>query len=333
MFYALNKDGVKIDAYEAIENEQYFCPICNNPVILKRGQVNTAHFAHENNVCDDEWNYDMSPWHKRMQNNFAKEAHEVVVSHQGKKHRADVLIGEIVIEFQFSPITAAEFEDRNTFFKSAGYRLAWVFNLSQISEENLHESDEKENMMIWKHSMRIFANSDYLGETNDKFALWFSYYGDSEYEENGAEALQRVIWAIKDDDGCYSMKRFLTMPYLIVMNGKGKINPNHFFYSKKDFFLDEVSLLKDKHEFSIKYRGEKGKTKQSYICPRKSNEFGIDIWGEKGCCYCQYCYMVARTGTGNSKKYASYCCYPKQVRELCEAHLGYECSQVKIYEL
>ena len=119
MFYALNKDGIKTDADEAIENEKYFCPICNNPVILKRGQVNTAHFAHENNVCDDEWNYDMSPWHKRMQNNFAKEAHEVVVSHQGKKHRADVLIGDIVIEFQFSPITAAEFEDRNTFFKKS----------------------------------------------------------------------------------------------------------------------------------------------------------------------------------------------------------------------
>ena len=68
MFYALNKDGIRIDAYEADKNEQYTCPICNNRVILKRGSVNIDHFAHEANVCEDTWNYDMSEWHKRMQN-------------------------------------------------------------------------------------------------------------------------------------------------------------------------------------------------------------------------------------------------------------------------
>ena len=26
MFYALNKDGIRIDAYEADKNEQYTCP-------------------------------------------------------------------------------------------------------------------------------------------------------------------------------------------------------------------------------------------------------------------------------------------------------------------
>ena len=51
MFYALNKDGIRIDAYEADKNEQYTCPICNNRVILKRGSVNIDHFAHEANVC------------------------------------------------------------------------------------------------------------------------------------------------------------------------------------------------------------------------------------------------------------------------------------------
>ena len=59
MFYALNKDGIRIDAYEADKNEQYTCPICNNRVILKRGSVNINHFAHEANVCEDTWNYDI----------------------------------------------------------------------------------------------------------------------------------------------------------------------------------------------------------------------------------------------------------------------------------
>ncbi len=96
MFYALNKDGIRIDAYEADKNEQYTCPICNNRVILKRGSVNIDHFAHEANVCEDTWNYDMSEWHKRMQNYFPRESQEVVVSHKGRKHRADVLIGDMM---------------------------------------------------------------------------------------------------------------------------------------------------------------------------------------------------------------------------------------------
>ena len=79
----------------------------------------------------------MSEWHQRMQSYFPKESREVVVNYKGRKHRADVLIGDIVLEFQYSPITAAEFDDRNSFFKNAGNRLAWVFNLSQISDENL----------------------------------------------------------------------------------------------------------------------------------------------------------------------------------------------------
>lgn len=336
MLYALNSSGFRIGACDADKDERYSCPICNNHVILKRGLINIAHFAHESNVCEDNWNYDMSIWHYRMQNYFPKESQEVVVTYQGKKHRADVLIGDIVIEFQFSPITASEFEERNNFFKKAGYRLAWVFNLSKISEENLYVSyvtDENNHMMVWKHPMRIFANSDYLGEKNKRFALWFSYGGDDEFDEFGAEYIERVIWAIKDDDGYYSMRRFISNNYAIIMNDESKINPNHFFYSKIDFFKEKISELKSKHAYSVKYKGKKGEPKQSYICPRRSEKFGIDMRGEKGCYYCRYCYMVAQTSCESGKMYASYCCYPTQVRELREGHPGYECLEVDIFEI
>ena len=85
--------------------------------------------------------------------------------------------------------------------------------------------------------------------------------------------------------------------------------------------------------FAVKYRGKKGEPKQSYICPRRSGKFGIDMWGEQGCYYCRYCYMVAQTENESGKMYASYCCYPTQVRELCEGHPGYECPQVDVYEI
>ena len=333
MFYALNKDGQRIDAYEAKHDEKYVCPICHNPVILKKGLINVAHFAHESNECIDDWNYDMSEWHKRMQNCFPKDAQEVVVCHHDKKHRADVLIDDIVLEFQFSAITAAEFEDRNVFFRNAGYRIAWIFNLSQISDDNLYESDTKDNMMIWKQPMRIFANSDYLGENNKSFALWFSFRGDNEFEEIGEEYIERVVWAIRDDDGAYSLRRFIKSSYPIVMDGKTAINPNRFFYSRKDYFKEALSELKNKHSFSVKFSGKKGESKESYICPRRHDKFGIEIWGENGCCYCRYCYMIAQTEKDNKKMFASYCCYPSQARELCEGHPGYECSRVDFFDI
>lgn len=333
MFYALDKGGTRISANKATKKEQYFCPICHNPVMLKSGLVNADHFAHEDYVCDDNWNYDMSKWHKRMQDNFSKEFREVVVKHNGKQHRADILIDDMVIEFQFSDITAAEFEERNDFFKNAGYRLAWVFNLSEVPDDKLYPSDDKPNMMIWKNPKRIFSNVANLGANNRNFALWFSYYGDQEYEENGIEALERVIWAIKDDEDCYSMKRFITLPYQILIDGEKEINPNRFFYSREDYFREILDELKSKHAYSVKYSGEQGKAKESYICPKKAGAFGIQIWGEYGCSYCKYCYMIAKKETRTNKKYAAYCCYPKQVQESSEGHPGYECSVVNIYEL
>lgn len=333
MFYALNKDGKRVEACDADRNEQYTCPLCNNRVILKRGAIKIAHFAHESNLCEDTWNYDMSEWHKRMQNYFPKESQEVVVSNNGKKHRADVLIDDIVLEFQYSPITAVEFDERNEFFKNAGYRLAWVFNLNHISEDNLYMSEGKENLMIWKHPMHIFANADYLGENNKRFALWFSFGGDDEFDEVGKEYIERVVWAIKDDDGYYSLRRFCTSKYSIELGDESEINPNCFFYSKKDFFKEKLLELKKKHSYTVKYRGKKGKSRQSYICPRRKGSFGIEMWSEDGCFNCRYCYMVAKKEDEGIKMYASYCCYPTQVRELCEGHPGYECSQVDIYEI
>lgn len=333
MLYALNANGHRIDADAANKGEQYTCPICNSPVILKQGHINVAHFAHESNQCDDDWNYDMSEWHKRMQNYFPKESQEVVVNYRGRKHRADVLINDVVLEFQFSPITASEFEARNRFFKNAGYRLAWVFNLSHIPDDNLYLSDDRDNMMIWKHPMRIFANADYLGENNKRFALWFSFGGDDQFEDIGEEYLERVVWAIKDEDGYYSMRRFFTSDYAIALNNDREIDLDEFFDYERACFKQKLAELKNNHSFSIKYRGAKGKPRDAYMCPRKNGEFGISLGGEHGCYYCKHCYMVAQTTKPEGKVFASYCCYPKRVRELNGAHPGYECHEVDIFEL
>ena len=70
------------------------------------------------------------------------------------------------------------------------------------------------------------------------------------------------------------MRRFFTSDYAIVMDGESVVDPNRFFYSKKDFFKEKLLELKSKHSFAVKYRGKKGEAKESYICPRRNGKFG-----------------------------------------------------------
>ena len=120
MLTAVDKNGEIIDIEDANLDEEYFCPTCHSPLIIKSGLLNVTHFAHKSSECTDNWNYDTSSWHRKLQSYFPKNAREVVVTSEGKTHRADVLIDKTVIEIQHSSISAEEFADRNDFFISLG---------------------------------------------------------------------------------------------------------------------------------------------------------------------------------------------------------------------
>lgn len=130
MFKAKGKDGNPVWIDNAIKGEEYFCPICDKPLIIKAVNSEIAtHFAHKKGSgCFDNWSHDMSEWHKAWQNRFPKEYREVVVAKNGIKHRADVLINDTVIEFQHSPISHEEILERNAFYLSCGYRVVWIFD-------------------------------------------------------------------------------------------------------------------------------------------------------------------------------------------------------------
>lgn len=130
MFVARDTEGTLIWADEANKQTDYFCPVCSGKLILRAGEVNAHHFAHEAGACPDHWHYDMSDWHKTMQEQFPIECREVVMKHNGEIHRADVFKDGVVVEFQHSPITPQEFRERNTFYNTLGYKVAWVFDVS-----------------------------------------------------------------------------------------------------------------------------------------------------------------------------------------------------------
>ncbi len=133
MYIANDETGNRISIEAADPLKTYFCPICNEPLIIKAKDSTCVHthFAHKRGaVCYDNWTHDMSEWHKKWQNCFPVEFREVVMEKDGIKHRADVFNGSVVIEFQHSPITADEIRARNDFYLSCGYPVVWVFDMT-----------------------------------------------------------------------------------------------------------------------------------------------------------------------------------------------------------
>ncbi|MEQ6359502.1 competence protein CoiA family protein [Thermoanaerobacter thermohydrosulfuricus] len=53
--YAVDKEGKLHNAKEAEKGKQYYCPSCGEKVILRKGKIRTAHFAHKANAnCSEE---------------------------------------------------------------------------------------------------------------------------------------------------------------------------------------------------------------------------------------------------------------------------------------
>ncbi len=265
-----------------------------------------------------------------MQNYFPKHFHEIVVQHNNHKHRADILIDDIVIEFQHSPISISEFNDRNVFFKKAGYRLAWVFDLSeQYGSENIYFQEYRtlDYLMHWKHPKKIFSNIRYLSDSNKDFALWFAYKDD----DSDLFLLDKVIWSPINEYGERILNRFIVSQHIKTMNYE--FNPQELFYTKEDNFKVALRQLKTKFPYEIKYKGVKEHRAIEYTCPR-NKKFGIKLSSEGGCFYCQYCYMAVLKKREDTSKWAIYCTYPNQSRKLCNyMHPGYECDKVYIYSI
>ena len=318
MFVALDESGNRIDVSDAIRGSNYYCPHCHGTVVVREGEINAKHFAHQKGVCVDEWQYDMSQWHRDMQAYFPLSAREVIVTANGKTHRADILVGDVVIEFQHSPISAREYADRNCFFAAAGYRLAWVFDVrEQVEEERLFfpDRDDDQLLMAWKNPPRMFSAGPFPNDKEKRFSIWLALNDD-----NG---ISKVIWSLADEGGSPSFRRIVLSEHGVCL--ETNMDTNRFFYSREDYLLQAIAELKREHRFSVKYVGKKGEPQQAYICPRRK-EFGIDLFSAQGCKYCAYCYMMARKKRPEKSMWAVYCCYPKQVRECSEPHPGYECD-------
>jgi len=165
MFIALDENGKKINIDNADPSRNYLCPVCMQSLTIKAENSPNVrtHFAHKRK-CVDTWIHDMSEWHYSWQCCFPEECREVVVEKDGIKHRADVLIGNYVIEFQNSRISGDEIRERNIFYTGCGKVVIWVFNANG-KVKNFYETNgcidpARADKLEWKRVRKEFENQN-----------------------------------------------------------------------------------------------------------------------------------------------------------------------------
>ena len=303
MEFALTSDHHRIHALDAEKGQEYYCPVCGNQVIPRQGEVNSWHFAHVTS-CVDDWKYDMSEWHRLWQSRFPESTREVVVEHNGESHRADILTGCFVIEFQHSPITSTEFDRRNQFYTKAGYKVVWVFDETEaFTNRSIIDSDDSGDKFIWKWPNR--AITSVIPQLTSDIAIILQL--SEEDEESDGDWLVKVEWAITEDGQSADYRRFFIddrfSPDLLSPSGLRDIMLN-----KWERFND---FLQDYRPYRPKCGRIKGNPRDWYICP-KTND-----WHNSHCKECQHNLINEyRKSTGYKKGgLFFYCCYPRVLNE------------------
>lgn len=200
MYISMDERNERVFIENAVRGNLYFCPICHGRLTLKMGKVRADHFAHmQGTECLDSWaaKYDMSDWHKEWQEQFPEENREVVIEYGGVKHRADILIGNTVVEFQHSRMSNEEFWERNKFYTDAGYDLVWLFDLiEEFRMGRVAENGDSGCQYRWYYSWHTF--DDFVPKNNKKIKVFFQFGDDLSEGNYGIESL---VW--RSPDGKY----------------------------------------------------------------------------------------------------------------------------------
>ena len=215
MIAAKNKAGERVSIDYAIKGEPYFCPICNQPLIQKHGEIRQPHFAHVGTKkgyppCRDSWNYDKTDWHIKWQKRFPDFCYEKVVTHGDEKHIADVLVNNLVIEFQHSSISLEDFTERNRFYTSCGYKVVWVFDLTEEREDGKITNPYRENEYMWSYPKKLFR------EMNFKEVQATIYFQFDSSDDPDTGVLERVTGGYNRFTTFYTdNKRYLSIPEFV----------------------------------------------------------------------------------------------------------------------
>lgn len=170
---------------EPLPNTKAICPQCKGSVVSKCGAIKTWHWAHESTKDCDSWSEGETDWHKEWKNLISiddPDIAEVTIRNGISMHRADICLrNKKVIEFQHSPISVDEIQEREWFYGS----MVWVFDATEAFRKKRIYPGKKEGSFRWKQPKKTiqFCNKPVyldLGENwhGDERMLRIHWLGD-----------------------------------------------------------------------------------------------------------------------------------------------------------
>ena len=110
------------------------CPVCQQPVTAKCGELRAWHWAHSSKKDCDSW-WEETDWHRAWKSHFPIGWQEVIKYDQrsGEKHIADICTAHnLVLEFQHSPLHPQERTARESFYKN----MIWIVDGVDLMAEH-----------------------------------------------------------------------------------------------------------------------------------------------------------------------------------------------------
>lgn len=194
MLYSLINGEKTIASIELKKNKitRGVCDFCGKPTLLRAGECNIPHFAHIELSPDCEGSEGETEWHKNCKSAFPSEQVEITFSHNGVVKRCDVKTPYKIIEFQHSPITSDEIEEREKFYMGVYGDMIWVFDLTSAYKEGRFQIREPKygcgNNFTWKKANKhIFTcrRPVFLDLGEDKLFHMINIYASKGYGSNG----------------------------------------------------------------------------------------------------------------------------------------------------
>lgn len=212
MLVALDKSGKPVSVDNIKPRRVYKCPACGKEVTLYKGRYYVNQFRHVNGIYADRLEHPDTEWTKAWKDQVPILNREVVIEKDGVAHKADIQIGEYVIILSNYAITRKEFNDKTAFFRSAGYKVVWIFNMigyiqyHKIKVEETGDMDPVRINWYWTYPRSFLA--DFNPDNNDGVTVLFQMYKE-QFDNPCAMYLYKII-KLSHAEGKESLRRFKT---------------------------------------------------------------------------------------------------------------------------
>lgn len=179
MLYAKQQDGNYVNAQDASRAGSYFCPTCTQPVLLKRGELKAAHFAHREHGCntfsEGETNEHLAGKQLLVKLWSQLDCQVELEAYQASlRQRPDVLCSfhdghHLALEFQCAPLSLAQMIHRSVGYQTVHFKFFWM--LGQRHYLRQHLTQQIAQFMRWHKNVGFYLV--YLNPAYRRFEVFY----------------------------------------------------------------------------------------------------------------------------------------------------------------